>query len=157
MLLRSSLLAFSILAAATAQKYSGPRPAKPDVPYLVHADTLIETQVTEAKEEHRKQDLAYVIPGASSTAKTPLAGPAFIFQSEQIQPDKLQLYRFDVRNGNREVLVSHKGKSTARPIRLNVNPVGGGLFKIEVDEHLDNGEYGLTPDGSNQVFCFQVY
>src|SRR5258708_1004732 len=103
MLLRTSLLALLILSVVSAQKYSGPRPAKPDVPYLVHADTLIETQVTEAKEEHRKQDLAYVIPGAASTAKTPLAGPAFIFQSEQIQPDKLQLYRFDVKNGNRKV------------------------------------------------------
>ena len=94
---------------------------------------------------------------ASSTARTPLAGPAFVFQAEQIQADKLQLYRFDVKNGNREVLVSHKGKSTAKPLRVNVNPLGGGLFKIDVEEHLDNGEYGLTPDGSNQVFCFQVY
>jgi len=157
MLLRTSLLAFLFLSGLAAQKYSGPRPAKPDVPYLVHADTLVETQVTEAKEEKRKQDIAYVVPGASSTAKTPLAGPAFIFQSEQIQADKLQLYRFDVKNGSREVLISHKGKSSARPLRLYVNPLDGGLFKIEVDEHLDNGEYGLTPDGSNQVFCFQVY
>ena len=130
---------------------------KPDVPYLVHADNLVATDVTEAKEEKRKQDVAYVVAGASSTAKTPLAGPAFIFQSEQLQPDKLQLYRFDVKNGNREVLVSHKGKTTAKPILLNYNAQGGGLFKIEVDAHLDNGEYCLTPDGSNQVFCFQVY
>ncbi len=145
------------LTALTAQKYSGPRPPKPDVPYLVHADNLVATEVAEAKEEKRKQDVAYVVAGASSSARTPLAGPAFVFQAEQIPADKLQLYRFDVKNGQREVVTSHKGKAVAQPRRINVNPLGGGLFKIEVDEHLDNGEYGLTPEGSNQVFCFQVY
>jgi hypothetical protein len=155
--LRTTLLAFLCLTGLAAQKYSGPRPAKPDVPYLVHADNLVETVVTEAKEEKRKQDVAYVVAGASSTARTPLAGPAFIFQAEQIQADKLQLYRFEVKNGNREVVTSHKGKAVVQPRRINVSPLGGGLFKIEVDEHLDNGEYGFTPEGSNQVFCFQVY
>jgi hypothetical protein len=145
------------LSGLAAQKYSGPRPAKPDVPYLLHADNLVSTEVAEAKEEKRKQDIVYVVAGASSSAKTPLAGPIFVFQAEQIQADKLQLYRFEVKNGNREVLVSHKGKTTAKPILLNYNAQGGGLFKIEVDAHLDNGEYCLTPDGSNQVFCFQVY
>ena len=62
-----------------------------------------------------------------------------------------------MKNGQREVVTSHKGKAIAHPRRINVNPLGGGLFKIEVDEHLDNGEYGLTPEDSNQVFCFQVY
>src|SRR5229473_2358092 len=131
MLLRSSLIAMLCLTALTAQKYSGPRPPKHDV--------------------------AYVVAGASSSARTPLAGPAFIFQSDKIPADKLQLYRFDVKNGQREVVTSHKGKAIAHPRRINVNPLGGGLFKIEVDEHLDNGEYGLTPEDSNQVFCFQVY
>jgi len=157
MILRSSLIALLCLTALMAQKYSGPRPPKPDVPYLVHADSLVATEVTEAKEEKRKQDVAYVVAGASSSARTPLAGPAFVFQSDKIPAEKLQLYRFDVKNGQREVVTSHKGKAVAHPRRLNVNPLGGGLFKIEVDEHLDNGEYGLTPEDSNQVFCFQVY
>ena len=37
-----------------AQKYSGPRPAKLDLPYLVHADNLVETESAEAKPEERK-------------------------------------------------------------------------------------------------------
>jgi hypothetical protein len=45
----------------------------------------------------------------------------------------------------------------ARPRRLNVKPLGGSLYRIEVDESLENGEYGLSPADSNQVFCFQVY
>ena len=157
MFTRIGLIGIVFLAGLAAQKYSGPRPAKPDLPYMVHADSLVETEVSEAKEEKRKEDLAYIVAGASSSAKTPLAAPAFIFQSGQIPADKIQLYRFEVKNGHREVFFSHKGKGSARPRRLNVTPLGDGLFKIDVDESLENGEYGLTPEGSNQVFCFQVY
>jgi hypothetical protein len=157
MLSRISLLGIVFLGAIAAQKYSGPRPAKPDLPYLLHADNMVETEATEAKEEKRKDDMAYIVAGAASSAKTPLAAPAFLFQAGQIAADKIQLYRFEVKNGHREVFFSHKGKGSARARRINVNPLGDGLFKIEVDESLENGEYGLTPEGSNQVFCFQVY
>ena len=152
-----SVLLFGFVLLAAAQKYSGPRPAKPDVPYLIHADNLVETEVAEAKEEKRKEDLAYIVAGAASSAKTPLAAPFLLFQSDKIPAEKIQLYRFEVKNGHREVFFSHKGKGSAQPRRVNVNPLGGGLFKLEVDERLENGEYGLTPEGSNQVFCFQVY
>jgi hypothetical protein len=157
MLFRMALLALFCLCVAPAQKYSGPRPSKPDIPYLVHADTLIETEVIEAKEEKKKDDLTYVVAGPSSPVKTPLTGPVFIFQAGELAADRIQLYKFDVKNGRRQVLYSHKGRVTARPRRINVNPVGGDLFKIEVDESLENGEYAFTPEGSNQVFCFQVY
>src|SRR6266403_5557563 len=53
-----------------ADSYNGPRPQKPDVPYLLHADRLVEAEVNEAREENRKGEVTYVIPGASSTAKT---------------------------------------------------------------------------------------
>src|SRR5260370_40649851 len=157
MLTRIGLIGMVFLDGLAAQKYSGRRPAKPDLPYMVHADSLVETEVSEAKEEKRKDDLAYIVAGASSSAKTPLAAPAFIFHAGEIPADKIQLYRFEVKNGHREVLFSHKGKGSARPRRLHVTPLGDGLFKIDVDESLENGEYGLTPEGSNQVFCFQVY
>ena len=113
--------------------------------------------MADAKEEKRKDDLAYIVTGPSSPVKTPLAGPIFIIEADKLDAGKLQLYRFDVKNGHREVFFSHKGKGSPRPRRINVNPAGGGLYKIEVDESLENGEYGLTPEGSNQVFCFQVY
>lgn len=142
---------------AGAQKYSGPRPEKPDLPYLLHADTLVPVEVAEAKETKKKDDLIYTVAGASSPVKTPLAGPIFLFQDGQLSAEKLQLYKFEVKNGQREVFFSHKGKASAKARRLAVNPVGGGLYRVEVDESLENGEYGLTPEGSNQVFCFQVY
>jgi hypothetical protein len=157
MIWRIGLAGILFLGIITAQKYTGPRPPKPDVPFVIHADNLLETEVAEAKEEKRKDDLAYVVAGAGSSAKTPLAGPIFIFQADKLSPEKLQLYRFEVKNGHREVFFSKKGKGSTRPRRINVSAVGGGLFRIETGESLENGEYGLTPDGSNQVFCFQVY
>ena len=145
-------------AAAFAQKYDGPRPAKPDIPYIKHADSLLATEVTEATEEHRKDDILYVVAGAASTVKTPLASPILLFQSDKISPDKLQLFKLDTKNGRREILFSHKKKQTAMPIRVDVNKLSSdGLYRIEVVSSLDKGEYSLTPDGSNQVFCFQVY
>ena len=99
-----------------------------------------------------------MVAGANSSAKTPLASPIFLFQSDKLLPDKLQLFKIESKNGNREILFSHKKKQTARPIRIEITKVSSdNLYKIEVDETLENGEYSLTPAGSNQVFCFEVY
>jgi hypothetical protein len=68
------------------------------------------------------------------------------------------LYRFDVRRGRREVVLpTRPGKNAPRPFRTVVTPLEGKLYRIEANEALENGEYSLSPDGSNQVFCFQVY
>ncbi len=145
-------------AAAFAQKYDGPRPAKPDIPYIRHAESLLATEVTDAMEEHRKDDILYVVSGPASTVKTPLASPILLFLSDKIGPDKLQLFKLETKNGRREILFSHKKKQTAMPIRVDVTKLSSdGLYRIEVVSSLDKGEYSLTPDGSNQVFCFQVY
>ncbi len=150
-------LAWLCAVALSAQQYTGPRPPKPDVPFLVHADNLIETEVAEAREERKKDDILYTVPGAASPAKTPLASPIFLLLSEKLDPGRLQLYKLDSRNNQREILFKKKGGS-ARPIRLSVTRLSSdNLYRIEVDESLENGEYSLTPDGSNAVFCFQVY
>ncbi len=140
-----------------AQKYSGPRPPKPDVPYLMHADDLVPTESQEAKQDERKNEVTYEISGANSPARTPLASPAFMIQTDQLQADRLQLYKLVSKGGHREVLVSRKKKLVAHPIRLNVTRLAENLYKLEVDDILENGEYCLTPADSNQVFCFQIY
>src|ERR1017187_9804442 len=124
MLGRILWLSLAAVFAATAQKYDGSRPPKPDVPYLKHADTLIPTEAVMAKEEKKKDDTTYVIDGANSTAKTPLASPIFLMQAIRIVVTKLS---------------------------------SDGLWKIEVDESLEPGEYSLSPEGFAQVFCFQVF
>ncbi len=154
------LAACATLVPAAQDRYAGPRPPKPDIPYLLHADNLVETEVTQAREEKRgKEAVAYVVEGASSPARTPVAEPIFLIQTEQLAPEKIELYRMAVKNGNREVVVSPKPKDSAHPLRLSVTRLDEHLFRIEVNEGLglENGEYSLTPQGSNQVFCFTEY
>jgi hypothetical protein len=149
-----------LLFAATAlvaQKYAGPRPAKSDVPYLLHATNLVETEIAEAKEENRKDEIRYLVSGAASPARTPLASPIFVIQAEKIVPEKLQLYKLESKGGQREITFSRKKKDSGRAIRFAVSRLDDRLYRIEVDESLEMGEYSLTPDGTNQVFCFQVY
>ena len=158
MLRRTLPLLFVVASSVYGQKYTGLRPPKPDVPYLKHADNLLATEVAEAKEEKRKDDILYVVAGANSSARTPLASPIFLFQSDKILPDKLQLYKLDTKNGRREILMSPKKRQGAMPIRIQITRLGSdNLYQIEVEESLENGEYSLSPEGSNQVFCFQVF
>jgi hypothetical protein len=140
-----------------AQKYTGPRPPKPDLPYLMHADDLIPTESLEAKQDERKGTVTYVIPGATSTARTPLASPAFLLLTDQLQADRIQLFKLVSKGGQREVLFTRRKKLVAHAIRLNVTRLEENLYKIEVDEILENGEYSLSPADSNQVFCFQIF
>ena len=140
---------------ASAQKYDGPVPPKPDIPYLKHASELVPTESVQATEEKKKDDITYVIAGPSSSAKTPLASPIFLLKSDKLSPDRLGLYRLDVRNGRREIVFGAKKKP--KPILIEVNRVAPGLYRIEVDESLESGEYALSPEGSNQSFCFQVF
>jgi len=140
-----------------AQKYTGPLPPKPDLPYLMHADNLVPTESLVATQNERKNEVTYVVAGPNSSARTPLASPAFLILTDQIQADRLQLFKLTSKGGQREVLFTRKKKLVAHPIRLNVTKVGESLYKLEVDEILENGEYSLTPPDSNQVFCFQIY
>jgi len=139
---------------ASAQKYTGPMPAKPDLPYLKHASNLVPTEAVMAKEDKKKEDVTYVIEGADSSAKTPLASPIFIMQSDKINPDRLGLYKLDVKNGHREIVFGPKKQPKA--IRIESNRLAGNVYQIEVDETLEPGQYSLSPEGSNQVFCFEV-
>jgi len=150
-----------VLAAAgmgLAQKYDGPRPEKPDLPYLKHADNLIPTEAADAKEEKKKDDTLYIIDGPNSTAKTPLSSPVFLFQEGKIQAEKLALYKLESKSGRREILFSPKKRLNAVPIRIDVHRLSSdNLYRIEVEDTLSNGEYSFSPEGSNQVFCFEVY
>jgi len=156
--MRAVLLLWALLGAAP-REYSGPVPPKPDVPYLLHADNLVETESAEARQQKRGRADVYTVPGATSPARTPLAEPIFLLRSEKIAPDSLELYRLEPRGGNREIVFPENKKRAPRPFRLVVTRLAEKLYRIEVSENLglENGEYSLTPRGSNQVFLFTVY
>jgi hypothetical protein len=156
--MRKLALFLAVLSLSAAEKYTGPKPPKADIPYLMHADTLIETEAVDAREETRKDATIAVVPGASARAKTPLAEPIFIIRTEKLVPEKLSAYKMDVKNGNREVVISQKKQRNGpKPIYLNATRLGDNLWKVEVDQNLENGQYTLSPDGSNQTFSFEVY
>ena len=142
-----------------ADKYTGPVPPKPDVPYLLHASNLVETETGQARQENRKNEATFVVSGAASPARTPLAEPIFIIDARNVSPDRMELYRLDVKNGNREVSLAQQGRRRGgnRPVHMQVIPLGNRLFRVEVDEPLENGQYALTPAGDNRVFCFEIY
>ena len=139
--------------AATAQKYDGPKPPKPDLPYIKHAETLLPTEAVEAKTQKKKDDTLYIVDGANSPAKTPLAAPILLFENGKINPENLQLFRIESKEGHRELDLQKNGE----PIRIEVTKLGDTLSKIEPDDGLDPGEYALLASGSNQVFCFAVF
>ena len=153
-------LYFLLISAALAfgQKYTGPRPPKPDLPYLVHADNLIPTEASESKPETKRNEVTYTIPGTSSPARTPLAEPIFLIESDKISAQSLELYKVEVKGGRREVTMSQRRiRGGPRALRLSVTRLDQNLYRVEVDEEIDNGEYALSPNGSNMVFCFEVY
>jgi hypothetical protein len=145
------LLLLSVTWLCSDEKYNGPIPPKPDLPYLLQAKRLLDIEIGKAREEHRKDETVYVISGPASTARTPLPEPIFIIDARQIEPQQIQLYRLEVKDGNREA--SRPGKA----LHLRVTPIGERLYKIEASEMLEEGEYALTPVGDNRVFCFEVY
>jgi hypothetical protein len=161
--LRSAIVAVATLVALTQaglaqKKYSGPRPPKPDIPYLLHADNLIATEVGEAREEKKKNETIATVAGASSPVKTPLAEPIFLLEGAKIDPGQLELWKLESKGGSRHLVVPDKPKKNGpRPQRLVVTRLDDTLYRVEVNEVLENGEYSLSPRGSNQVFCFQVY
>ena len=146
------------LPAYAAEKYTGPRPPKPDVPYLLHADNLVETEAGMAATETRKDATYALINGATSPARTPLAEPVFILQTDKFQAEKFEAYKLEAKNGKREVLINHKKpKNVPRPVYLAITRLDEKLYRIEVDEPLENGEYALTPQGSDATFSFTIY
>jgi hypothetical protein len=133
-------------------------PPKADIPYLLQAGNLVETVHTVVTEERKNNTVTYVVPGVTSSIRTPLAGPEFVLLKEKLDPSLLRLYAFEVRNGHREISFNDKKrKQNPDPRILSVFPMSKGVFKVRVDESLERGEYCLTPDGSNDVYCFTVF
>lgn len=147
-------------AALAAQKYDGPRPDKPDTPYLLHASNLIPLDKDEAKEDKRKEGTAFITPGVAAKARTPLAEPIILFETKNIAPERLSLYRMEAKGGSREVFFFENPKkrgNSSKVLRLSVTKVATGLYKLEPTDPLPNGEYAISPADSNTVFSFTIY
>jgi len=138
-------------------EYAGPRPPRKDTVYLVHGDQLVATEVGVARKQTTTGDITYVVPGERSTARTPLASPTLLIEAENLSADKLRLFRLDIRDGHRELSFHYKSKGGAFPLRADITNTAAGLYRIDVLDNLSAGEYMLSPDGANDVFCFEVF
>lgn len=156
------LAGFSLAGMAygqAAKKWSGPRPEKPDVPFLLHVNLLVETESGMAAEAKSKDGTLYSVPGPASPVKTPVPEPIILFQAGKINPERMTLFRMESKGGQRTLLLPDPGKrkrDSVKPVFMLITAFDKGLFKLEVNEFLPNGEYCLSPDGSNQVFCFSA-
>lgn len=146
-----------VMAPQDQGKYSGPKPPKKDVPYLLEADKLVAVEVQQASQSSSKEGQIFSVAGTTSTARTPLPEPIFLLWADKIAPDQLGLYRFEVKDGRREVLIGKHKSEDDQILRLTVRTLDAGLFRIEASEMLDPGEYALSPQGVNTAFCFTVY
>ena len=153
---RKSLIVLS--AAVLVPSVFAEGPEKPDVPYLLHGQELVELPVGEAVDESTEKEGRYAVAGAGSSVRTPFASPTFLFRAEAIDPRVVQLYPFEVVNGRREIFLRKKKKVLVEPFRLSVLPAEQeGVVQLRVNDGLEDGEYCLTPEGTNAVFCFAVY
>src|SRR5687767_10002279 len=128
-----------VFTASGQQKYNGPRPPKPDLPYLKHASNLVPTEAGMAKEEKKKDDILYIVDGPTSPARTPLASPIFLIEVDKLNIDKLGLFKLESKSGRRELLATPK--KPPKPIRIEIDKIVDKLYKIEVGDSLEAGEY----------------
>src|SRR5580704_10859115 len=118
--------ALSACSALAADNYTGPKPPKPDLHYLMHGSNLVPTEIKEAKEEKKGAETVYTIAGATSSAKTPLPEPRFILDAQSIAPEHMELFKVDARDNLREVTLTAKRKKGGnRPLHMTVFPLGG--------------------------------
>ncbi len=153
-----SALALSPLALVRAddEKYTGPVPPKKDIPYLLHADNLVETEVVTASQTSKKDDQIFSVSGETSSARTPLAEPILLMAPDRLVPSSLGLYRFEISGGHRQISIKKRGRGV-KSFHTSVRNLAPGLVRVEAAEYLENGEYCLSPEGENTAFCFTVY
>jgi hypothetical protein len=152
------MLACALLLSAgivAQQRYDGPPPPKKDLPYLVQAGSLVETEQGTAQPREDANQTTYIVPGANSPVKTTAAIPAIVIDVSKIDLQSLQFFRLESRDGHREIVFPKRAKPP-RPVPMVTTRLGGSLFKLEAADDLPKGEYSLTPQGSNAVFCFAV-
>jgi hypothetical protein len=137
-------------------RYSGPPPPKKDLPYIVNAGNLVETETGVAEPHDEPNQTTYVIAGAHSPAKTAASVPSLVIDVSKLDVESLQLYRVESQDGHRQITIPKRGKG-AQPVPMITTRLGGSLFSLRPGDNLPAGEYSLTPQGSNAVFCFAVF
>lgn len=79
-----------------------------------------------------------------------------------VDPSKFQLFRFEIRDRKRVVLLAKAGAFTGSSssipglVQINAGRHGTASYKLAPAGELGAGEYGFSASDSNDVFCFGV-
>jgi len=147
-----------VLTAVTLAAAESSLPEKADTPYLLHGSQMIALEANTAMDESTEKEGRYAVSGATSGVRTPFASPQFLYRMDAVDPRDLELYRFESVGGRREIFLRKKKKILVEPYRMSVlDHEEEGVVQLRVNDGLDDGEYCLTPQGSDAVFCFTVY
>jgi hypothetical protein len=113
--------------------------------------------VQKASQTNSKEGQVFFVSGVTSPVRTPLAEPIFLFSPDYFRAEQLGLFRFEVRNGRREVVISgkHKRDDAEGVFHLSLRRLEEDLFRIEVSDMLNPGEYALSPEGDTLRFASQ--
>src|ERR1035437_9191913 len=113
--MRRALTGIVLLAIALAAqtKKPLPKPHRKDALYIVHAATLVQTEIVRPAPKDTGDSTTWSIPGESSLAKTPLALPIFTIDAATVTPEKLQLYQFEIKGAHRELTLKKRGANEA--------------------------------------------
>ena len=87
-------------------------------------------------------------------AKTPLALPIFMIKAAKLNPEHLQMYRLEIKDGHRDMTAAGRQKQDV--IHVRVVALGSGLYRMEVADDLESGQYVLSLDGGDEGFCFEI-
>ena len=118
---------------------------------------MVQTEVASSDPQDTPEGTRYSLSGETSLARTPLALPIFMLDAVEIKPEKIRLMRLTAKAGHRETMAPRTPNPDDPPILLTVTNLGGGLYKFEVVNEIENGEYALNVAGTNKFFCFTVF
>jgi hypothetical protein len=159
--LLKAMACFLAAILSAQEKSAGPTPPKADLPYLLEAGKLIPTDAQPVSRSSSKDDQTVAVAGATSSARTPLPEPIFLFLPAQINATGFELIHFQVRNGRRQWTKSKQQRpddeETEEILRLTLRPQGQHVLRIEAAEMLNPGEYALLAKDGNTAFCFTVF
>jgi hypothetical protein len=151
--------AFVATMIMAQQKDAAPKPPKTDLPYLLEGNKLIPTDTQAATRS--KDDQTITVAGATSSARTPLPEPVFLFSPGQLAAAQFELFHFQILKDHRQWTKGAQDRpdndAPEDTIRLTLRPAGSGLVRIEAAEMLNPGEYALIARGQNKAFCFTVF
>jgi hypothetical protein len=149
-----------VCLAIAGQNASDPKPPKTDLPYLLEAEKLIATDGQPISRSGPKDDETISVKGTTSSARTPLPEPIFLFSPGQISANDFELIQFQVADGKRQWKKGQPANTGDEPeqvLRLTVRPVREGVVRIEAAVMLNPGEFALLPRGKDIAFCFTVF